>query len=99
MRTGLWLVGARGSVAVTAVTGLLALRTGLTEAVGCVTELPELRHRGLPGFDDLVVGGHDVVGTPLLKKAEELASAGVLPAPVLTAVGADLAAVDAEIRP
>ena len=36
--TGLWLVGARGSVATTAVTGLLALRAGLIEPTGCVTE-------------------------------------------------------------
>ncbi|RBJ06786.1 myo-inositol-1-phosphate synthase, partial [Micromonospora provocatoris] len=41
MRTGVWLVGARGSVATTAVVGGLALRAGLTAPTGCVTELPD----------------------------------------------------------
>ena len=40
MRTGVWLVGARGSVAVTSIVGALALRAGLAEPTGCVTELP-----------------------------------------------------------
>ncbi|HEY3608432.1 MAG TPA: myo-inositol-1-phosphate synthase, partial [Pseudonocardiaceae bacterium] len=34
-RTGLWLIGARGSVATTAACGLTALRTGLIDATGC----------------------------------------------------------------
>jgi myo-inositol-1-phosphate synthase len=99
MRTGVWLVGARGSVAVTAVTGLLAMRAGLADTVGCVTESPELRDRGLPGLDELVMGGHDVVDTPLLKRSEELGAAGVVPAALVAAVASDLAAIEAEIRP
>jgi myo-inositol-1-phosphate synthase len=99
MRTGVWLVGARGSVAVTAVTGLLAMRAGLADTVGCVTESPELRDRGLPGLDELVVGGHDVVDTPLLKRSEELGAAGVVPAALVAAVASDLAAIEADIRP
>jgi myo-inositol-1-phosphate synthase len=99
MRTGMWLVGARGSVAVTAVTGLLAMRAGLADTVGCVTESPELRDRGLPGLDELVVGGHDVVDTPLLKRSEELGAAGVVPVPLVAAVASDLAAIEADIRP
>ena len=46
MRTGVWLVGARGSVAITSMVGALALRAGLAEPTGCVTELPELRSAG-----------------------------------------------------
>ncbi len=81
MRTGVWLVGARGSVAVTSIVGALALRAGLGRA-------GRLRHRAAgaaqpraarPG--DLVFGGHDIAATPLVKKAEALAAAGVLPAP------------------
>ncbi|MFE9750901.1 inositol-3-phosphate synthase [Saccharothrix saharensis] len=97
--TGLWLIGARGSVATTAITGLVALQQGLTPPTGCVTELPELAGVPMPGWDDLVVGGHDVVDTPLLKRAEQLVTGGVLPHRLLAAIADGLHAVDAEIRP
>jgi len=96
--TGLWLVGARGSVATTAVTGLLALRAGLTAPTGCVTEREPFTEIGLPSWENLVVGGHDVVHTPLDKRAEQLAEGGLIPHRVLTATAAGLRAVDAEIR-
>ncbi|MGH3996898.1 MAG: inositol-3-phosphate synthase, partial [Pseudonocardiaceae bacterium] len=54
LRTGVWLVGARGSVATTAITGALALRAGLVEPVGTVTARPEFASAGLPGFEELV---------------------------------------------
>jgi myo-inositol-1-phosphate synthase len=99
MSLGVWLVGGRGSVAVTSIVGALALRAGLAAPTGCVTELPGLRSPALPGFGELVFGGHDPSTVPLTKKAEALAAAGVLPASLLTAVQSDLAAVDADIRP
>ncbi|MGN9809001.1 inositol-3-phosphate synthase [Micromonospora sp. BQ11] len=99
MRTGVWLVGARGSVATTSIVGALALRSGLTGPTGCVTELPELRGPALPAFSDLVLGGHDVVATPLAKRAESLAAAGVVPSRLVDALGAELAEVERELRP
>ncbi|BCJ72925.1 myo-inositol-1-phosphate synthase [Catellatospora sp. IY07-71] len=99
MRTGVWLVGGRGSVAVTSMAGAVALRAGLAEPTGCVTELPQLHSPALPGLGDLVFGGHDVTATPLPKRAEALADAGVLPGRLVTAVQPDLAALDAEVRP
>jgi len=98
-RTGVWFVGAHGSVATTAVVGALAMRHGLAPSTGMVTELPELRSEGLPALDSLVFGGHDVVSRSLAKKAEALASGGVLPVPLVGAVAAELAAIDAEVRP
>jgi len=97
-RTGLWLIGARGSVATTAVSGLLALRAGLAPPTGCVTARPELADADLPSWDDIVVGGHDVVTTSLDKRAEQLASAGVLPHHLLPSLVDGLRAADAEIR-
>ena len=47
---------------------------------------------------DLVFGGHDVIDTPLVKRAEELASAGVLPARLLPAVAPALSDADTRIR-
>ncbi|MFI5909047.1 inositol-3-phosphate synthase [Dactylosporangium sp. NPDC051541] len=99
MRTGVWLAGARGSVAVTSIVGAVALRAGLTEPVGCVTEHPRLRTGALPGFGDLVFGGHDVVNTALVKRAEALAAAGVVPARLVAALHSELSAVDEDVRP
>jgi myo-inositol-1-phosphate synthase len=99
MRTGVWFIGARGSVAVTATVGALALRARLAPPTGCVTELPALRPGALPGWSDLVLGGHDIVTTPLLKRADALAAAGVVPARLVAALTADLAAVEADVRP
>jgi myo-inositol-1-phosphate synthase len=99
VRAGVWLVGARGSVATTTLVGALALRAGLAEPTGCVTAHPDLRGAALPGFGDLVFGGHDVATVPLAKKAQLLAGAGVVPAGLVDAVGAGLATVEAELRP
>jgi myo-inositol-1-phosphate synthase len=99
MRTGVWLIGARGSVAVTGIVGALALRAGLAPPVGCVTELPALRNPVVPGLADLVFGGHDVAPTPLVKRAEELAAAGVVPSPLAAATAAELSTVEPDIRP
>lgn len=57
MRAGIWLVGARGSVAATTVAGALALRAGLAQAAGCVTAHPALHDVPLLGFGDLTFGG------------------------------------------
>jgi myo-inositol-1-phosphate synthase len=99
VRVGVWLIGARGSVATTTIVGALALRAGLTEPDGCVSAHPELAVPALPGFGDLVFGGHDVATLALVKKAELLADAGVVPASLIAAVGAELAEVDREVRP
>jgi len=99
MRTGIWLIGARGSVAVTAMVGAAALRARLVEPDGCVTELPQLRSPALPGWGELVFGGHDIVTTPVLKKADALAAAGVLPGRLVAALADELTAIEQELRP
>jgi len=98
-RTGVWLVGARGSVATTATVGALALRAGLTPATGVVSDLPEVAVAGLPPLDGLVVGGHDLGTDPLVKRAEQLADGGVLPRALPTALADELDAVDHRLRP
>lgn len=98
MRTGIWLVGARGSVAVTATVGALALRARLAEPVGCVSELSPLRDAALPAWSDLVIGGHDIVSTPVLKKAETLAAGGVLPGRLVAVLTDELLAHEDRVR-
>lgn len=89
-RVGVWLFGARGSVATTTIAGAAALRHGAPPA-GVVTELPDFADAGLVPTDHLVFGGHDVVETPLAKQVERLAAGGVLPAGLADLIGAELA--------
>jgi myo-inositol-1-phosphate synthase len=98
MRTGIWLVGSRGSVAVTSIVGALAVRAGLVEPLGCVAELPSLRSPAVPQVADLVFGGHDISTVRLAKIAESLAGAGVIPGRLVAALASELATVEGEIR-
>ncbi|QFR03109.1 myo-inositol-1-phosphate synthase [Streptomyces phaeolivaceus] len=96
---GVWLIGARGSVATTVVAGRAALTAGLHTPTGMVTETALFTGTGLPPLSSLVFGGHDTVDCPLPKRAEALAAGGVLPHGLPTAVAAELAAAEREIRP
>ncbi|GAB3182336.1 inositol-3-phosphate synthase [Streptomyces incanus] len=98
-RFGVWLIGARGSVATTAIAGCAAVAAGLHPPTGMVTETPDFAPCGLPPLSSLVFGGHDTVGCPLPKRAEHLADGGVLPHGLPSAVHAELVAADREIRP
>lgn len=95
---GIWFIGARGSLATTATVGLAALAAGLTDETGCVTAHPELDARGLAGWGDIVVGGHDVDTTPLAKQAERLVAGGVVPGMLVQQVAAELEATEARLR-
>jgi len=98
-RTGIWLIGARGSVATTVVAGWAAVTAGLHPPTGMVTQTAPFADCGLPPLDTLVFGGHDTAECPLPKRAEVLAEGGVLPHGLPAAVRAELAAADAAIRP
>ncbi|MYW62702.1 myo-inositol-1-phosphate synthase [Streptomyces sp. SID8379] len=98
-RFGVWLIGARGSVATTAVAGCAAVAAGLHPPTGMVTETTPFTDSGLPTLSSLVFGGHDTTSCPLPKRAEQLAAGGVLPHGLPAAVHAELAAADREIRP
>ncbi|MFJ3234043.1 inositol-3-phosphate synthase [Streptomyces sp. NPDC086787] len=96
---GVWLIGARGSVATTSVAGCAAIATGLYPPTGLVTETSVFADAGLPALSSLVFGGHDTADGPLPKRAEMLTAEGVLNHDVVNAVGTELAAADEEIRP
>ncbi|MEU9403637.1 inositol-3-phosphate synthase [Streptomyces sp. NPDC048242] len=96
---GVWLIGARGSVATTVVAGCAAITAGLHPPTGMVTETTLFTGCELPELPSLVFGGHDTLDCPLPKRAEELAAGGVLPPGLPAAVAAELAAADREIVP
>ncbi|WP_103500897.1 MULTISPECIES: inositol-3-phosphate synthase [Streptomyces] len=98
-KVGVWIVGARGSVATTVTVGAAALAGGLASPTGCVTELPPFRDTEAPSPAELVFGGHDMVGVPLTKRAAQLAEAGVFPGHLLGQVDDALRAAEHEIRP
>lgn len=96
-RVGLWLIGARGSVATTAAVGVRALAAGLAAPTGCTTSAPAFADVPLPGFDEIVIGGHDLSPVPIGRKAESLAAGGMLPAAIVAAVRPELDEIDADI--
>lgn len=98
-RTGIWLIGARGSVATTAAAGLAAIASGLVKPLGCVTEQEPFQDVILPGYPDLVVGGHDISGVGMAKQAERLVEAGMVPGHLLESVRAQLLEADLRVRP
>ncbi|MFB6814001.1 inositol-3-phosphate synthase [Streptomyces sp. NPDC056347] len=97
-RIGVWMIGARGSVATTATAGAAAIVAGHASSNGCVTDLPPFRDASLPALADLVFGGHDIVPVTLTARAGQLAAAGVLPPALPDTVRTALETADREIR-
>ena len=99
MSLGVWLVGVRGSVAVTTITGARAIAASLAPGTGMVTLSEPFTETGLAPLDELVFGGHDVVETPLTLRAARLVDGGVIPPGLPEAVTEALAAVEANTCP
>jgi len=99
-RIGVWLVGAKGGVATTAMTGLANLVSGATEPVGLVTALPPFDQLDLVRFEDMVVGGHDIRPGRLGDEARRMWTESRAILPELLDGAADyLAAVEPRLRP
>jgi myo-inositol-1-phosphate synthase len=99
-KVGVWLVGAWGGVATTVVVGLSALRKGLTDTTGLVSELPPFAALDLIGWDEIVVGGHEIRDTTYSAEAQLLLQKShVFSASALTAIASQLAKFDKNIRP
>lgn len=97
--TGVWVIGARGSVATTTYIGAAAVGRGLVPPTGMVTAEGRGPQIPLPAVDSLVFGGHDLVDTPVYKRAEQLVEDRVVPAPLFSAVADSLTLVEANVRP
>ncbi len=97
-RVGAWLVGARGSVATTTITGAAAVAAGLAPATGIVTAQRPFTEAGMPEIGDLTFGGHDIVETPLALRAARLVDSGVVPQGIPEAVRDQLSAAESELR-
>lgn len=99
-RVGVWLIGALGGVGTTIAVGISAMKRGLSPTTGLTTELAEFADLNLCGFDNLVVGGHDVRQGTLVESASELhLQSGVFTAEMLQKGEPDLVEWSKNIRP
>jgi myo-inositol-1-phosphate synthase len=99
-RIGLWLIGAKGGVATTVMTGLANLARNAIAPVGLVTELEPFTKLDLVGFDDIVVGGHDIRPGGLADEARRMwtDSRAILPE-LIDHADDFLAEVESRLRP
>jgi len=99
-RVGVWLIGAKGGVATTMMTGLAALRSGAIAPVGLVTALRPFAGLGLVDPSDLVVGGHDIRGGRLGDEARRMWSESrAIPPELLDGAAGFFAEVEPRLRP
>lgn len=99
-RIGLWLIGAKGGVATTVMTGLAALARGLVEPIGLITETKDFHSLNLIDWNDIVVGGHDIRNESLLDEARRMWTVSrAIPPGVLESVTPDLVDIETRLRP
>lgn len=98
-RLGLWLIGARGSIATCVAYGLSGLRQGLLEPVGLTTAAGPLARLPLRRFDDIVLGGHEIARGDLSRSVTDLVRHGILDRDLVSAAAHDAELYDGCIRP
>jgi myo-inositol-1-phosphate synthase len=96
---GVWLVGARGNIATTAMVGARALARDEIDETGLVTAQEPYADLDLPPIESFDFGGHDVRGGDVLASARRLADRNGTPEQaVVDAVADDLRAIDDRVR-
>ena len=99
-RLGVWLIGAKGGVATTMMTGLAALQRKAIDPVGLVTAREPFTRLGLVDFSDIVVGGHDIRSGSLADEARRMwTESRAIPPELLDGAADFFAAADRRLRP
>jgi myo-inositol-1-phosphate synthase len=99
-RVGLWLVGAFGGVASTAVLGLAALRRGLTDTTSLVTALPLFAGLDLDAPESFEIGGHDIRKSSYARAIQDLNErSNIFDQRLMQSCADDLERWSANIRP
>jgi len=97
---GLWLIGAKGGVASTAILGLAALKRGLIDSLGLVSHLPRFARLPLADWGRFVVGGHEIRRSPLgVEVARIVAQTRIDLSKTLEQCRPELEEIDGRIRP
>ncbi|XVH33064.1 inositol-3-phosphate synthase (plasmid) [Haloferacaceae archaeon DSL9] len=98
MPIGVWIIGARGNVATTAMVGARAIAKGVTNTSGMVTAREPVASLPLAEVDNFVFGGHDIRTQSIEETAENACEAGNVPTrETLEAVREDLREIDERI--
>jgi myo-inositol-1-phosphate synthase len=100
-RVGIWLIGAKGGVASTALVGLSALKKGLIGNAGLVSELPGFEPLGLADWKDFVaVGGHEIRDVRLYDEAMQMVNVSrAIDGEIVQKCKGELDKIDKNIRP
>ena len=99
-RLGAWLIGAKGGVATTMMTGLAALQRRAMEPVGLVTSTPPFAGLDLVDFPDIIVGGHDIRSGLLAAEARRMwTESRAIPPELLDHAAEFFAATEQRLRP
>jgi myo-inositol-1-phosphate synthase len=99
-RIGIWLIGAKGGVATTVIVGLIALKKGLTKETALVAALPQFKHLDLVGWNDIVLGGHEIRDVSLYHEAMQLVEVSrALDGDLVAKCKAELDKIDKNVRP
>lgn len=99
-RIGVWFIGAKGGVASTATTGLVALTKGLIGNAGLVSQLPRFAPLKLVDWKDLVLGGHDIRDVSLYDEALRMhTESRAIDGALLAKCKTDLDRIDKSHRP
>lgn len=111
-KTGVWLIGAYGSVATTAIIGARTLAKRLTRPTGLITALPPFTTKirnsentktpnniDLSDFDDLVFGGHEIRKSSFKESVNQLRQTGIHLQPELLAkIEPELKHIETDIK-
>jgi len=97
-RTGVWMIGARGNVATSAIVGACAITDGVIGTTGMVTENAPCTDLELPPVEEFIFGGHDIRQTSILTQAREMAQDGTPNPATVEAVADELAAIDQAVE-
>ena len=99
-KVGLWLVGAKGGVATTVMTGLAALARGHVKPIGLLTETEPFQNLSLVSCDAIVVGGHDIRPGKLTDEARRMWTVSrAIPPELLEATAGDLDTIQTRLKP
>lgn len=94
------MIGAAGNVATTVAVGLSALRQGLAETDGLVSERSPVSNLLLRPLKNIVLGGHEISSRTVVETAAQLADrSGLFGDALLKKTAKDLARFDNNIRP
>lgn len=96
---GIWLVGARGGVATTAILGLCGLKKGLVGQTGLISHLEPFVKLDPAAWGDFLVGGHEIRDVALIDEAARLTAERVVDAKLASGCKAELTRIDGRIRP